>query len=100
MLFGYARASTAAQVAALKAAGGDVIYREKASGGRWDRPELQQLLSQLCKGDVVAVWKLAWLSHSSRGLLTLMERIAERKADFRSLTESIDTTTLAGRMMM
>jgi len=48
----------------------------------------------------VAAWKLDWLSHSSRALLTLMERIVERKAGFRSLTESIDTTTPAGRMMM
>ena len=105
MLIGYARVSTgdqdtATQVAALKAAGCDVIFREKASGGRWDRPELHKLLGQLRKGDVVAVWKLDCLSRSLRDLLTLMERIVERKAGFRSLTEAIDTTTPAGRMMM
>jgi DNA invertase Pin-like site-specific DNA recombinase len=49
MLIGYARVSTndqetAAQVAALKAAGYERIYREKASGGRWDRPELHKIL--------------------------------------------------------
>ena len=58
MLIGYARVSTieqetAAQVAALKAAGCERIYREKASGGRWDRPELHRLLDQLRKGDVL-----------------------------------------------
>lgn len=52
MLIGYARVSTdnqdtAAQVKALKAAGCERIYREKASGGRWDRPELNRLLDQL-----------------------------------------------------
>ena len=49
---------TAAQVAALKAGGCERIYREKASGGRWDRPELHRLLDQLRKGDVLVVWKL------------------------------------------
>ena len=105
MLIGYARVSTgeqdnAAQVTALKAAGCELIFREKASGGRWDRPELHKLLAHLRKGDALVVWKLDRLSRSLRDVLTLMERIQERKAGFRSLTESIDTTTPAGRMMM
>jgi DNA invertase Pin-like site-specific DNA recombinase len=105
MLIGYARVSsneqdTAAQVAALKAAKCERIYREQASGGRWDRPELQRLLDQLRKGDVLVVWKLDGLSRSLRDVLTIMERLAEAKAGFRRLTEEIDTTTPAGRMMM
>src|SRR5919201_1761099 len=105
MLIGYARVSTndqetATQVAALKAAGCERIYREKASGGRWDRPELHRLLDQLRKGDVLVVWKLDRLSRSLRDVLTIMERLAEDKAGFRSLTEAIDTTTPAGRMMI
>src|ERR1022692_2319208 len=57
MLIGYARVSTddqdtAAQVAALRAAGCERMYREKASGGRWDRPELLRLMDHLRKGDV------------------------------------------------
>jgi DNA invertase Pin-like site-specific DNA recombinase len=105
MLIGYARVSTddqdtAAQVAALKAAGCERIFREKASGGRWDRPELHRLLDQLRKGDVLVVWKLDRLSRSLRDVLTIMERLGEAKAGFRSLTEAIDTTTPAGRMMM
>src|SRR5713226_5524835 len=105
MLIGYARVSsndqdTTAQVAALKAAKCERIYREQASGGRWDRPELQRLLDQLRKGDVLVVWKLDRLSRSLRDVLTIMERVQERKAGFRSLTEAVDTTTPAGRMMM
>ena len=104
MLIGYARVSTddqdtAAQVAALKAAGCERIFREKASGGRWDRPELHRLLDQLRKGDVLVVWKLDRLSRSLRDVLIIMERLAEAKAGLRSLTESFDTTT-AGRVMM
>jgi DNA invertase Pin-like site-specific DNA recombinase len=105
MLIGYARVSTndqetATQVAALKAAGCERIYREKASGGRWDRPELHRLLDQLRKGDVLVVWKLDRLSRSLRDVLTIMERLSESEAGFRSLTEAIDTTTPAGWMMM
>jgi DNA invertase Pin-like site-specific DNA recombinase len=105
MLIGYARVSTddqdtAAQVAALKAGGCERIYREKASGGRWDRPELHRLLDQMRKGDVLVVWKLDRLSRSLRDVLTIMERLRDSEAGFRSLTEAIDTTTAAGRMMM
>jgi DNA invertase Pin-like site-specific DNA recombinase len=105
MLIGYARVSTsdqdtAAQSAALKAAGCEVVFREKASGGRWDRPELHKLLGELRKGDVIVVWKLDRLSRSLRDVLTIMDRVQEKKAGFRSLTEAIDTTTPAGRMMM
>jgi len=105
MLIGYARVSTgeqdtAAQSAALKAAGCELVFQEKASGGRWDRPELHKLLTQLRKADVLVVWKLDRLSRSLRDVLTIMERVQEKKAGFRSLTEAIDTTTPAGRMMM
>lgn len=105
MLIGYARVSTdeqdtAAQVNALKAARCERIYREKASGGRWNRPELHRLLDQLRKGDILIVWKLDRLSRSLRDVLTIMERLTEVRAGFRSLTEAIDTTTPAGRMMM
>jgi DNA invertase Pin-like site-specific DNA recombinase len=105
MLIGYARVSTgeqdiAAQSAALNAAGCEVIFHEKASGGRWDRPELHKLLGELRKGDVIVVWKLDRLSRSLRDVLTIMDRVQEKKAGFRSLTEAIDTTTPAGRMMM
>ena len=102
MLIGYARVSTddqdtAAQVAALEAAGCERIFREKASGGRWERPQSLRLLNQLRSGDVVVVWKLDRLSRSLRDVLTIMEQLAEAGAGFRSLTETIDTTTPAGR---
>ncbi|HEY9627266.1 MAG TPA: recombinase family protein [Coleofasciculaceae cyanobacterium] len=106
MLIGYARVSkldgqdTATQKRALKSAGVDRIFEEKASGGRWDRPQLHRAIEQLREGDVFVVWKLDRLSRSLKDLLTLMEQIDARGAGFRSLTEAIDTTTPAGRMMM
>ena len=105
-LIGYARVSkgyeqsNAAQAAALKKAGCRRVFEEAASGGRWDRPILHDMLRQLRDGDVVVVWKLDRLSRSLKDILHIMEKIAEAGAGFRSLTESIDTTTPAGRMMM
>jgi len=106
MLIGYARVSkaddqdTAAQVKALKAAGCKRIFEEHASGSRWDRPQLHQALDQLREKDVLVVWKLDRLSRSLKELLHLMERVRDAGAGFRSLTEAVDTTTPAGRMLM
>jgi DNA invertase Pin-like site-specific DNA recombinase len=106
MRIGYARVSkaddqdTRLQTRALKQAGVSKVFEEKASGGRWDRPELQHMLEQLRKGDVVIVWKLDRLSRSLRDLILIMDKIAAAGAGFRSLTESVDTTSPAGRMVM
>jgi DNA invertase Pin-like site-specific DNA recombinase len=106
MLLGYARVSkgdeqnNALQAKALTAAGCKRLFKEAASGGRWDRPELHRMLDQLREGDTVVVWKLDRLSRSLKDVLHIMERIAEVGAGFRSITENIDTTTPAGRMMM
>ena len=106
LLLGYARVSkgdeqnNALQSKALKAAGCRRLFEESASGGRWDRPELHRMLDQLREGDTVVVWKLDRLSRSLKDVLHIMERIAEAGAGFRSVTENIDTTTPAGRMMM
>ena len=71
MLIGYARVSTQdqdnqAQITALQQAGCERIFQEKASGGRWDRLELQRLMEHLRVGDVVVVFKLDRLSRCNR----------------------------------
>lgn len=105
-LIGYARVSradeqdTVLQRQALRKAGITKLFEERGSGGRWDRPELQRMLDQLRRGDVVLVWKIDRLSRSLKDLLSIMERIGAAGAGFKSLTEPIDTTTAAGRMMM
>ena len=105
MRLGYARVSTqeqdnSAQISALQLAGCQRVFEEKASSGRWDRPELLRLLDQLRSGDVLVVWKLDRLSRSLKDLLGLLEKVQATGAGFLSLTEAIDTTTPAGRMMM
>jgi DNA invertase Pin-like site-specific DNA recombinase len=106
MRIGYARVSkvddhdTAAQVNELRRAGCKKIFEENASGGRWDRPKLHQALEHLREGDVLVVWKLDRLSRSLKDLLNILEKVAGAEAGFQSLTESIDTITPAGRMLM
>ena len=104
MKIGYARVSTddqqtLNQIEALRAAGCEVIYEETASGGSWDRQELQKALDQLGQGDTLVVWKLDRLSRSLSDLLFALERVSAQGAAFKSLTESIDTSTAAGRMV-
>jgi DNA invertase Pin-like site-specific DNA recombinase len=106
LLLGYARVSkaddqdNAAQVKALRLAGCKRVFEEKASGGRWDRPQLHNVLGQLREGDVLVVWKLDRLSRSLKDLLHIMEQVSDAGAGFRSITEAVDTTTSAGRMVM
>lgn len=106
LLLGYARVSNGdeqtntLQARALRAFGCRRLFEEAASGGRWDRPELHRMLDHLREGDTVVVWKLDRLSRSLKDVLHIMERIAKAGAGFRSITENIDTTTPAGRMMM
>jgi DNA invertase Pin-like site-specific DNA recombinase len=106
LLLGYARVSkaddqdNAAQVKALRLAGCKRVFEEKASGSRWDRPQLHNVLGQLREGDVLVVWKLDRLSRSLKDLLHIMEQVSDAGAGFRSITEAVDTTTSAGRMVM
>ena len=106
MLLGYARVpkgddqNNVAQGEALTAAGCARIFQEVASSARWDRPELHRLLDQLREGDTIVIWRLDRLSRSLKDVLHIMERIAKAGAGLKSLTESVDTTTPAGHMMM
>jgi DNA invertase Pin-like site-specific DNA recombinase len=105
MQIGYARVSRgdhqdlAAQLAALTAAGCNPVFREEASGGQADRPQLARAIAALKPGDVLMVWKLDRLSRSLRDLLFTLEAISAAGAGFRSVTEAVDTTTAAGRLM-
>ena len=55
------------------------------------------MLDQLREGDVIVVWKLDRLSRSLKDLLHILEKIDAAAANFRSLTEAIDTSGPAGR---
>ena len=103
VIYGYGRVSTNAQDVALQEdafqrAGVQTIITEKwSSVGA--RPKLQALIAGLRKGDSVVVYKLDRLGRSLQDLLSILERINKAGANFRSLTEPIDTHTPAGRLM-
>lgn len=102
MLIGYARVSTdeqslELQLEALKKAGCKRVFTDKASGSRTDRTGLDEALSHLRAGDTLVVWKLDRLGRTVKGLVDLVAQLEAEKINFRSLTDSIDTTTAAGR---
>lgn len=105
--YGYARVSStaqnpAAQVEALIAAGvpeGNIAV-EHASGTRSDRPALAELLAIVGEGDTLAVWRLDRLGRSTSHLIETVNGLTERGVQFRSLSESIDTTTANGKMQL
>lgn len=106
-LWGYARVSTDdqkldLQLDALNRAGviTERIYVEKLSGARSNRPELAKVLKQCREGDTLIVWRLDRLGRSLLDLLTKLQELERRGVKFRSLTESIDTGTAAGRLIM
>jgi len=104
MLVGYARVSThdqkpALQLDALKAAGCQRVFREKASGAQRDRPQLVAAVDYMREGDTLVVWKLDRLARSMKQLIETVEGLEARGIGFRSLTEAIDTTTSGGKLV-
>ncbi len=93
---GYARASTddqdfELQIRELEAAGCERIYRDHGiSGTKTSRPELDEMLDRLIRGDVV--WKLDRLRGNMRDLLELLGNVKACGIKFRSLREGIATT--------
>lgn len=104
MIIGYARVSTAdqnldAQITALTEAGAERIFSDKISGSKRSRPELDRMLDQLRKDDIVLVTKYDRLARSLPDLLEIVAQVEAARAGFRSLAEDIDTTTPAGRLI-
>lgn len=104
MLIGYARVSTQDQNLdlqrdALTQAGCEKIYEEKVSGSRTERAELAWALEALREGDTLVVWKLDRLGRSLPHLVQTVRSLEERGVGFRSLQESLDTTTSGGKLV-
>jgi DNA invertase Pin-like site-specific DNA recombinase len=103
--YGYARTSTddqttALQLSALKRARCCHIFEDKGlSGANTQRPALRRCLRTIRAGDTLVVWKLDRLGRSLRDLIAMLDELRDRGIRFQSLTESIDTSSAAGRAM-
>ncbi|WP_122688659.1 recombinase family protein [Pseudomonas viridiflava] len=102
---GYARVSKQdqnldLQIDALKAAGCTRIYHEKVSGANDPRPEQEQMLKALRRGDTVIIWQLSRLGRTLAELISLVNQFAEMGVAFEVLTERYDTSTAQGKLML
>jgi DNA invertase Pin-like site-specific DNA recombinase len=104
MLVGYARVSTQDQTLdlqrdALDKAGCERLFTDTISGSKAERPGLDEALRFLRPGDTLVVWRLDRLGRSLQHLIGTITALQERGIGFRSVTESIDTTTSGGKLI-
>lgn len=105
MKIGYARVSTKEQnldmqIDALRKVGCEKIYQEKASGAKTERPELNNILQNIRKGDILIIWKLDRLGRSLKHLIEVVTELMDKGAGLKSLKDDfIDTTSAQGRLI-
>lgn len=105
MLIGYARVSSQdqnpdLQLDALRGAGCEEVFVEKVTGtGLKVRPEWESCCRTLRKGDTLVVWRLDRLGRSLKDLVGIIQTLEDRSVGFKSLTESIDTTSAGGKLI-
>ena len=102
---GYARVSTGeqtldAQKDALRAAGCAEIFSDVISGATTARTGLDAAFAALQSGDTLVVARLDRLGRSMPHLVATVHELAARDVGFKSLAESIDTTSAAGRLVL
>lgn len=91
--------NTDLQLDALRAAGCEVFFEDKASGADRDRPQLAACLASLKSGDTLVVWSLSRLGRRLIHLIEIIDKLHKDGVEFVSLMDSIDTRTAMGRAM-
>ncbi|HAL7460661.1 TPA: recombinase family protein [Escherichia coli] len=104
MKIGYARVSTDDQRMdlqrdALTAAGCEKVFTDTASGAKAARPGLAEALAFARKGDVLVVWRLDRLGRSLPELVKVVGELEAAGVGFESVTERIETSSAAGRLV-
>jgi DNA invertase Pin-like site-specific DNA recombinase len=102
---GYARVSTGEQSLdrqkdELAAAGAEMVYSEVGSGKKGAvRPQWDELLRSLRRGDILVVTELSRLGRSTSQLSQLADDLTERGVALRILNLGIDTATPSGKLV-
>jgi len=104
MLIGYARVSTQDQTLdlqtdALEQAGCEKVFKDVMSGATSERPGLQAALNHLRAGDTLVVWRLDRLGRTLKQLIATVTDLSDQGVGFKSLQESMDTTTSGGKLI-
>ena len=104
MLIGYARVSTQDQTLdlqtdALKQVGCEKLFTDTISGGKSERPGLQEAMNHLRAGDTLVVWRLDRLGRTLKHLIATITDLSDKGIGFKSLQENMDTTTSGGKLI-
>ena len=105
MKVGYARVSTkeqneSRQIRAFEDEGIEKVFLDKQSGKNADRPKLNEMLSFIREGDIIEVESISRIARNTKDLLTIVETINNKGAEFVSRKESLDTRTPTGKFML
>ena len=101
----YVRVSTAEQnearqIEALKKHTIDKWFTEKVSGKNMNRPQLEAMLDYVREGDTVYIHDFSRLARSTKDLLTIVEKLQNKKVHLVSNKENHDTSTPTGKLML
>ena len=105
MKIGYVRVSTKEQNTArqeelMKLLKVDRVYIDKMSGKDMERPFLQEMMNFVREGDSVVVESISRFARNTKDLLELTEQLSNKRVQFISQKENIDTDTPAGKFML
>ena len=104
MIIGYARVSKFEQnldlqTDAFKNIGIEKIFVDKVSGVKSEKPQLNQLINFIRKGDTLSVWRLDRIGRSTVGLIQFVTELNEKGIHFKSISENIDTSSASGKLI-
>jgi len=79
----------------------DAVHVDAGISGKSadNRPGLQAALADCRKGSALVVYSLSRLARSTKDTISISDRFAKTGADLGSLSEKIDTTAAAGKMV-
>lgn len=103
MKVGYVRISTKEQNTArqdvmMAQLGVERVFTDRVSGKNTERPELHKVMDFVREGDTLTVESFSRFVRNTRDLLALTDALKEKKVQFVSKKEAIDTSARQGNL--